>query len=404
MFIKEDEKELCRLQAVEPKHEEPAGFDGWLSRNHLVRRRPKPTLNLEKLTEELFPSLGKSAFEVAMSFIRTSLGSKQLPETLYSPAFIEFLEKHRSQLRELLSDHKSTNNVVMLTILSQLFKTRVKLIHFSEGEISISKLGSEDWPSEIVIARINNRLLPLQNETKDQREGFTSTDLTDEFFEQKREQEKSEDSEGSFLTSQLDLSTSQIPNKRGSSVRSDLSILETFDNLHVVTKADSSLPNFRFLPYPSNKSPGPRSERSSQTLNVVNRKLPIDSCTSLSQVSNPHQQESSFVMSQHGSSMLSQPSQSSTLIRRKFLGNVLQEDQAYRTGFVKFYNAAKEFGFITSNNEEFFLHKDDLIKAGIDIINPRVSGTLQHREVQFRVIQYKGKSKVSLKAIDIKLI
>lgn len=404
MFIKEDEKQLSRLRSAQPKHAEPVGFDGWLTRNHFVRRREKSTLNLEKLTEELFPSLGRSAFEVAMSFIRTFLGPRPLPGTLYSPTFIEFLEKHRPQLRELLSDPKSPDNVVMLTVLSQLFKTRVKLIQFLGEDISTSKIGSEDWPSEIVIARIETRLLPLQSENKDQREGFTSTDLTDEFFEQKREQELSEDSEGSFLTSQLDLSTSQIPNKRGSSVRSDLSILETFDNFHIATKADSSLPNFRFLPYPSTKTPGARSERNSQNSNVGTRKSPMDSCTSLSQVSNVHQLESSLMMSQHGSSMLSQPSQSSTLIRRKFLSNVLQEDHDYRIGCVKFYNAAKEFGFITSNSEEFFLHKDDLIKAGIDILNPRISGNLQHKEVKFRVIQYKGKSKVSLKAIDIKLI
>lgn len=38
----------------------------------------------------------------------------------------------------------------------------------------------------------------------------------------------------------------------------------------------------------------------------------------------------------------------------------------YKVGFLKFYNGKKQFGFVTSEDIDYFIHEDDLQKASIN--------------------------------------
>lgn len=136
--------------------------------------------------------------------------------------------------------------------------------------------------------------------------------------------------------------------------------------------------NYRFLPYPN----APDHQGDSQFQNNL--------------ILQNGSQEPSLHDSKHAS-------QQGNLINKKFRDKVLFEAQDYKRGVIKFYNHEKEYGFIISGSNEYFLHKDDLIKAGIEFSHLQTPTMLQQKKVHFRVIQYQGKSKVGLKAIDIKL-
>ncbi len=91
------------------------------------------------------------------------------------------------------------------------------------------------------------------------------------------------------------------------------------------------------------------------------------------------------------------------LIPKKFKQNVLFENSEYWTGKLKFYNRKKGYGFITLNNTDVFLHKDDLAKANITMENVKFKSK-KNISLKFRLIEYKGKNKISRKAIDITIL
>ena len=46
---------------------------------------------------------------------------------------------------------------------------------------------------------------------------------------------------------------------------------------------------------------------------------------------------------------------------------MLREDFEYKIGELKFYNGKKQFGFVTCEGKDYFIHEDDLQKA---MLNP----------------------------------
>lgn len=74
-------------------------------------------------------------------------------------------------------------------------------------------------------------------------------------------------------------------------------------------------------------------------------------------------------------------------------------------GRLKFFSAENEFGFIINESgEEIFVHKDDLQKAGIAIVELAYHKKYFEIHMKFRTIHYQGKNKVSRKAVDIQVL
>lgn len=72
------------------------------------------------------------------------------------------------------------------------------------------------------------------------------------------------------------------------------------------------------------------------------------------------------------------------------------------TGRLKFYNEAKEYGFIIMDDEsEIFVHKADLIKQNIDTRFLAYYKKYYEIFLEFSVQEYQGKGKKHRKAIDI---
>ena len=88
-----------------------------------------------------------------------------------------------------------------------------------------------------------------------------------------------------------------------------------------------------------------------------------------------------------------------------FKQKVIFEGKDFQEGRIKFFFEGAEFGFITTEaNEDFFLHREDLEKAGIEPDQLAHYRRFCDIRVCFRFIEYKGKSKVSRKAVDIKVL
>lgn len=80
----------------------------------------------------------------------------------------------------------------------------------------------------------------------------------------------------------------------------------------------------------------------------------------------------------------------------------VQRTPGKSTGHLKFYNEAKEYGFIImEDNTEVFVHKADLLKQNID--TRHLAQYKKHYEVfmEFNVQEYMGKTKQHRKAVDV---
>ena len=90
---------------------------------------------------------------------------------------------------------------------------------------------------------------------------------------------------------------------------------------------------------------------------------------------------------------------------KKFQSKVIYEEKNMKDGRIKFYSEESDFGFIITNEgEQFFVHGDDLAKDGIDTKKLAYYARLFDIQLQFRFIQYQGKSKVNRKAVDVKIV
>lgn len=88
-----------------------------------------------------------------------------------------------------------------------------------------------------------------------------------------------------------------------------------------------------------------------------------------------------------------------------FKSKVIQEEEVYSTGKIKFYLDQNEYGFITCDDgRDIFVHRDDLIRAGIAVDQLTHCVKVCEMRVRFRCIQYQGKTKVSSKAVDVHVV
>ena len=89
---------------------------------------------------------------------------------------------------------------------------------------------------------------------------------------------------------------------------------------------------------------------------------------------------------------------------KKFQSKVIFEEKSCLDGRVKFYSEESDFGFIiTKEGEEFFVHGDDLAKDGVDTKKLAYYARFFDIHVQFRFIQYQGKTRVNRKAVDVQI-
>lgn len=74
-------------------------------------------------------------------------------------------------------------------------------------------------------------------------------------------------------------------------------------------------------------------------------------------------------------------------------------------GSLKFYNEKAKFGFIkSSNGEEVFLHKDNLIKSRIDSKMLEICSQYFEIIFKFQTLAYKGMSSPIVKAVNIEIL
>lgn len=81
---------------------------------------------------------------------------------------------------------------------------------------------------------------------------------------------------------------------------------------------------------------------------------------------------------------------------------ILSHDKSKTTGRLKFYNEAKEYGFIVMNDKtEVFVHKADLLRHNIDTRSLAYYRQYYDIVMEFNVQEYKGREKVNRKAVDL---
>ena len=79
-----------------------------------------------------------------------------------------------------------------------------------------------------------------------------------------------------------------------------------------------------------------------------------------------------------------------------------QRTEGKALGRLKFFNEAKEYGFIIMDDEsEIFVHKADLIKQSIDTRYLAYYKKYYDILMEFNVQEYQGKSKKHRKAVDV---
>lgn len=380
--------------------DEQAELNKWLERNRYVRSSESPTRDLYKLTQVLFPKNSGQVVASVTGFIQNFLKFGNFFKRLYSEVFVNYLNEHVQELSDLLERPNSSQILLYLTVLSHIMKLRVKLIYFSPEFPNSVKLGSIDWPSRVTVVK-HGDLLSAVKRTENVCNSFSSAQRprqpTEEMVFSRKKKESSNESEEEDV---INFSQSQI-HRNSFSTRSDFSILDAIEN----TRSESrervqekpSLPNFRFLPYPAG------SRMFDISIHRGSRSHYRPAPVTVSMMDATFASETNGSRSQSRSNIQS-TSKSSNLINQKFQDKVIHEDESFRKGFVKFFSPTKEYGFILSGSEEFFLHKDDLIKAGVELQSLQNRQNIQHRNVEFRVLKYQGKSRISAKAIDIKFL
>lgn len=82
----------------------------------------------------------------------------------------------------------------------------------------------------------------------------------------------------------------------------------------------------------------------------------------------------------------------------------VENHQIYYEGKIKFYSDQNQYGFISANGEDTFVHRDDLVRACIDV--DRLTSLLKYYElhVKFRSANYQARGKVARKAVDVTLV
>lgn len=327
------------------------GVEEWLRQKKYKRIGGGLSRDPCDLCLDFFGKEGPEIIEAVRTFARAFLAAPQRMKKLYSQAFLDYLSDQMEEVAKLACKSENSPVIPFFTVLSQLTKTRVKVVYFSEEVTTSCKLGNRDWPGRVVVVQLDAGLFAVAKAQDFACRTYSAQlPLTLD----------SSDCEDQVAPTGLYLN--------GGSTASDSSGLDCLDSSTLFAAADP-----------------------------------------LSSVSPPRsydfeKRESSSTIDSFAETERNPNSSSRLLIHQKFQQNVLYEEKDFKQGYVKFFSSSKEFGFIISNGKEFFLHKDDLFKSGINVADLAVRKSLLQRMVEFRVIEYKGNTKASLKAIDIRLL
>lgn len=89
----------------------------------------------------------------------------------------------------------------------------------------------------------------------------------------------------------------------------------------------------------------------------------------------------------------------------KYKAVVVAKSDQFIDGSLKFYREKDKFGFIeTQNLGEIFLHKDNLMRSKINSLRFENCSKYFQIDLRFKILEYKSKGKMSLKAVDIEIM
>lgn len=317
-----------------------------------------------QLLEELFPQTKEEIKVLVSSFLKSFITNHLLLDKLYSKAFLRELK--REEVEEYLINQEGPVTSSLLSVLSNLLKVHIILFVRKPGSEECLEFGNPDWPLQVSFLRVKGRLFKIR--LPEELKSFTSC-------------------------SQLS-SSSSTRQGWGALSPSNLNFTSA-----LLSKNDEE-PNLKTL----------------MTYLVPPISFPIDSLSLEAQEEEGFEREVSFRHKQNSrtsakrqkkprrSSMNGNQLRPLPLIHKQFKKMIIEEEQSFREGIIKFYSPSKEYGFILSKGQEIFLHKDDLLKANISPHDFSLHGQIRQRKVEFRLIKYQGKSSVHYKAIDIKFI
>jgi hypothetical protein len=83
---------------------------------------------------------------------------------------------------------------------------------------------------------------------------------------------------------------------------------------------------------------------------------------------------------------------------------VVDSQQIYSEGKIKFFSEQSHYGFISADGEDTYVHRDELGRACIDL--DRLTSLLKHYaiHVKFRSVNYQAKGRVARKATEVSLV
>lgn len=317
-----------------------------------------------QLLEALFPQTKEEITFLVSSFLRSFIINPALLDKLYSKAFLK--ELRREEIEEYYANQGGPVSSSLLSVLSNLLKIHIVLFVRQSDAEECFEFGIPDWPLQISFLKVKGRLFRIR--LPEELKNFTpATNLS---------------------------SSSSIRQGWGATSPS---------NLHVTSALLSKREEETNL-------------MTSLTYLVPSNSLPIDSLSFGTDEEERFEKEVSFrhkLNSKTSAKRSKKSRRSSTtgdqlrplpLIHKQFKKMIIEEEQSFREGMIKFYSPSKEYGFILSKGQEVFLHKDDLLKANISPHDFCLHGQIRQRKVEFRLIKYQGKSTVHYKAIDIKFI
>lgn len=336
---------------------ELAGLCDWLRENGIVCVWTHPYDSACELVVSLLPNIGKAVLNSVIGFVRNFLFKKHSVERLYGAEFINMLSGRTRELEELLLCPEAAEPLLFLSILSNIQKTRVVFVRQSKGRPAETCLGSDEFPSKVCVVSFQGKLFgaeKFRSPVCEPRSNFPA----------------------GFLPQ------NNLPFRK-----------KNLEDGSSPTASERSPISPQGLEFFANQSKISSKEASEGGLS--------DSDDSIERLPWIDQSERHSLWNDSGISDSIVPK---SIAQTRFHARVIREDPQLRSGMVKFFSSRKEYGFIISEGKEIFLHKDDLLKVGIDVNEPGIAASLTHRLVQFRLIDYQGLSKISSKAVDIKFL
>lgn len=322
----------------------------------------------------------------------------QASSPLSSRKIQHFLRKSRDQISQITQQKSLSSIQGFLFIVAEVQRLRIKLFNLDNGVLSTQTFGSKsarkiclisesgavrmveaadsDCPavalsltralasdSELSVSDLGELALSLKKETSAEKETLVDTSSIHENIKQVHEELFGDDMFDNF--------------SRSDDNDNDHDLNASFQSQNLRSKKEKSAPL--------------RLNNSSFNFSLQDAVKPVDQEAA--------KQEIIASIMNNGTKG---PRQSAG--NKKFQSKVIFEEKNSRDGKVKFYSEESDFGFlITKEGEEFFVHGDDLAKDGFDTKKLAFYARCFDIEVQFRFIQYQGKTKVNRKAVDVKI-